>query len=204
MNLASAHAHYFHPHDRRTVLQRRWWLAQTYDIPFPLSEGTLHHVFEGGWLWVIPFNNHPRSSNPLISIGIQVDPRIYPTRKDLTPEEEFYALIDQFPDMKAQFRNAKPVRGWTRTERLQYSSKRIVGDRFCLVGHAAGFIDPLYSKGMYTTFSSVSLLADLLVDGTQNRRLFDRALSAARRYDPFVRAYQRPSGCQLDQIVGQL
>ena len=31
-----------------------------YGLPFGVSEGTLHHVFEGGWLWVIPFNNHAR------------------------------------------------------------------------------------------------------------------------------------------------
>ncbi len=107
---------------------------KTYGMPFRLSEGTLHHVFEGGWLWVIPFNNHARSTNPLVSVGLQVDPRLYPTRKDLSPEEEFYAFIDQFPSMKAQFRTALAVRGWTRTERLQYSSKRIVGERFCLLG----------------------------------------------------------------------
>ena len=47
----------------------------------------------------------------------------------------------------AQFKAAKAVRNcWVRTGRLQYSSKRIVGDRFCLLGHAVGFIDPLYSK----------------------------------------------------------
>ena len=31
-----------------------------YGLPFSVAEGTLHHVFEGGWLWVIPFNNHHR------------------------------------------------------------------------------------------------------------------------------------------------
>jgi 2-polyprenyl-6-methoxyphenol hydroxylase-like FAD-dependent oxidoreductase len=32
---------------------------EQYGHPYRLSEGTLHHVFRGGWLWVIPFNNHP-------------------------------------------------------------------------------------------------------------------------------------------------
>ncbi len=39
-----------------------------------------------------------------------------------------------------------------------------MGDRFALLGHAAGFIDPLYSKGLYTSFMSVGLLANLLLD----------------------------------------
>lgn len=61
-----------------------------YGIPFPVSQGTLHHVFHGGWLWVIPFNNHPKSTNPLVSVGLQLDPRIYPIQSELSPEEEFF------------------------------------------------------------------------------------------------------------------
>jgi FADH2 O2-dependent halogenase len=50
-----------------------------------------------------------------------------------------------------------------RAERLQYSSKKVVGDRFALMGHAAGFIDPIYSKGLYVTHITIMLLADLLL-----------------------------------------
>jgi len=28
-----------------------------FGLSYPLAEGTLHHVFDGGWMWVIPFNN---------------------------------------------------------------------------------------------------------------------------------------------------
>lgn len=135
-----------------------------YGIPFPVSEGTLHHVFHGGWLWVIPFNNHARSTNPLVSVGLQLDPRIHPARPDLTPEQEFFSFIERFPSIRAHFAGARAARGWTRTERLQYTATHVVGERFCLLGHAAGFIDPLYSKGLYTTLMSTALLAHLLLD----------------------------------------
>ena len=46
---------------------------------------------------------------------------------------------------------------------MQFSSHHVVGDRFALLGHAAGFIDPLYSKGLYVTHISVMVLADLLL-----------------------------------------
>ena len=134
-----------------------------YDVPFRWSEGTLHHIFKGGWLWIIPFNNHVDSTNPLCSVGLQLDPRIHPARPDLSPEAEFNAFLEQFPKMKEQLQNARAVRGWVRAERLQYSSRHIVGDRFALLGHAAGFIDPLYSKGLYVTHMTVMLLADLLI-----------------------------------------
>ncbi len=135
--------------------------------PYPFAEGTLHHIFKGGWLWVIPFNNHPAATNPLCSVGLQLDPRLYPLRADLTPEAEFLDFIQQFPEIAAQFQGARPVRDWVRLDRLQYSAHHIVSDRCALLAHAAGFIDPLYSKGLYITHASIFLVADLLLKAKQ-------------------------------------
>jgi len=137
------------------------------DLPFRWSEGTLHHIFKGGWLWVIPFNNHAEATNPLSSVGLLLDPRLYPARDDISPEQEFYEFIDQFPALREQFKDARAVRGWVRANRLQFSSKQIVGDRFALLGHAVGFIDPLYSKGLYVTHMAIMVLADLLLKAKQ-------------------------------------
>jgi len=139
----------------------------SYGFPYPFSQGTLHHIFHGGWLWIIPFNNHPTATNPLCSVGLQLDPRIYPQRNDLSPEAEFYEFIRQFPDLHAQLQQARPVRDWQRVDRLQYSAHHIVGDRFALLAHAAGFIDPLYSKGLYVTHMSIFWMADLLLKAKQ-------------------------------------
>ncbi|MGB0387882.1 MAG: NAD(P)/FAD-dependent oxidoreductase [Ardenticatenaceae bacterium] len=136
---------------------------RAYGLPFPMSEGTLHHVFEGGWLWVIPFNNHPKSTNPLVSVGLLLDPRLYPQQDDLTAEEEFFGFIKRFPTIHEQLKHGKAVRDWVRAPRIQYGSSRVVGDRWALLGHAAGFIDPLYSKGLYISLTSVFVLAHLLL-----------------------------------------
>ncbi len=134
-----------------------------YKLPFSLAEGTLHHIFDGGWLWVIPFNNHAQSTNNVVSVGLLLDPRQYPMQADISPEEEFFAFLDKFPAMAKQFANAKAVRQWVRTGRIQYTSKQVVGDRWALLGHAAGFVDPLYSKGLYNSLTAVSMLAHLLL-----------------------------------------
>ena len=81
-----------------------------YQLPFQLSEGTLHHVFHGGWIWVIPFNNHAKSTNPLCSVGLMLDPRVHPAQPDLSPEEEFFQFIGRFPSIAQQFQPAKAVR----------------------------------------------------------------------------------------------
>lgn len=151
---------------------------RAYDLPFSVAEGTLHHIFDGGWLWVIPFNNHRHATNPLCSVGLMLDPRRHPLRDDLSPAEEFEAFVARYPSMAAQFRIARAVRPWTRTGRIQYSATRVVGDRFALLGHAAGFIDPLFSKGLYVTFMTTLVLAHLLIEAHAARDY------AAARFQP--------------------
>ena len=163
---------------------------EEYGFPFSVAEGALHHIFEGGWLWVIPFNNHDKSTNPLCSVGLQLDPRMYPEDKSISAKEEFCAFISRFPDLKKQFEHSKAVRSWTRTGRIQYNSKQVVGDRFALLGHAAGFIDPLFSKGLYVSFNSVSTVAHLLLKKTG-----DFSAEAFKSYEQqtlaFVQAHDR-------------
>ena len=140
---------------------------EEYGIPFRMSEGTLHHIFEGGWLWAIPFNNHEDAVNPLCSVGLLLDPRVFPPRPYLDPEEEFYDIIGRYPGISSQFKNAKAVRPWVRSTRLQYSSHHAVGDRYALLGHAVGFVDPLFSKGLYSTHMAIMVLADLLLSAKE-------------------------------------
>lgn len=131
-------------------------------LTIPWHQCTLHHVFDGGWFWVIPFNNNERSTNQLVSVGLTVDPRRFP--KDGTPaEEEFRTFLRRFPSVAEQFVEAKAVRPWTSTGRLQYSSKSTVGYRYCLMSHAAGFVDPLFSRGLINTLEVISGLVEPLL-----------------------------------------
>ncbi|MFE6165775.1 NAD(P)/FAD-dependent oxidoreductase [Streptomyces sp. NPDC056486] len=126
--------------------------------PVAWHEGTMHHLFERGWFWVIPFDNHELSRNPLCSVGVTLDPRLYPKPEDIGPEEEFAQLVQRFPAVERQFAGARKVREWVSTGRLQFSSSRTVGRRWCLMSHAAGFLDPLYSRGMSNTFEIIHAL----------------------------------------------
>lgn len=148
------------PFDRSPVAAR-------HGQPNPWHNGTLHHVFDGGWMWVIPFDNHPDSLNPLCSVGLTLDPRVHP-RTETPPEEEFQRFLARFPDIAWQFEEAKPVRPWVSTGRLQYSAKQIVGERYCLTSHAAGFIDPLYSRGMTNTLELINIMAWRLIAASRD------------------------------------
>jgi FADH2 O2-dependent halogenase len=149
-----------------------------HDVPRRWSQGTLHHCFNSGWLWVIPFNNGPVKDNPLISVGLQLHGGMFPNR-NLPPEEEFRDFLTRYPSMAKQFASAKAVRNWTSTgDRMQYSSRRTIGPRFCLTAHAAGALGPLYSRGMALTMNAILPLAEELLgaarDGDFSEGRFER------------------------------
>lgn len=130
-------------------------------------QGTLHHIFDGGWMWVIPFNNHYKSQNPVCSIGVNFDSRRFP-KTGIPPEQEFQEFLQRFPGIAIQLKNAQTVRNWTSTNRLQYSSHSCMGERFYLLPHAAGFIDPLYSFGLVNSCTIIMVLAGRIIQAISN------------------------------------
>lgn len=124
-------------------------------MPRLWCQGTLHHIFDGGWMWIIPFDNHQESMNPLCSVGLNLDSRRYP-KNGQAPEQEFADFLERYPSIAVQFDRAAAVRDWVSTERLQYSATRNIGERFLLMSHASGAIDALYSRGLANTSEIVN------------------------------------------------
>ncbi|CAI7976241.1 Tetracycline 7-halogenase [Frankia sp. Hr75.2] len=143
--------------------------------PSPWHQGTLHHIFDGGWLWVIPFDNHQSATNPLCSVGLNLDTRRFPKQPGVTADEEWQTYLDRFPSVARQFAAARPTWDWVSTGRTQYSSTRTVGDRWTMMSHAAGAIDALFSRGMANTMQVIYAFAPMLMDA-----LTDGDLSAER------------------------
>jgi FADH2 O2-dependent halogenase len=167
---------------------------KSHGLPYPLSQSTLHHLFDGGWMWVIPFNNHPRATNPLCSVGLVLDLDKFPTQEGLAPAEELRSFIQRFPSVARQFERARPVRNLVATGRLQYSSSRVVGERWCLTSHAGAFIDPLFSSGLMITIGTITLLADALLKAFRDD---DFAVERFAAVEEFVQESFR----QFDRVV---
>jgi len=132
------------------------------DLISPLGQSTMHHVFDGGWMWVIPFGNHRDATNPLTSVGLMLDRRKYPEPRG-TPQEEFRRIISAYPTVARHFADADAARPWVRSGRIQYSSKHLLAPRLIQLPHAAAFIDPLYSSGMSVLIAAVDLIAEELL-----------------------------------------
>ncbi|WP_437587473.1 NAD(P)/FAD-dependent oxidoreductase [Sorangium sp. So ce1000] len=126
-------------------------------MPSPLAQGTLHHLFPGGWMWIIPFDNHPSSTSRLCSVGMNLELEGAAPRGD-DPEAEFRELVARMPSVARQLEGARAVRNWTSTDRLQFNAARSAGERYALLPHATAFVDPLFSSGLSITVNIINAL----------------------------------------------
>ena len=132
-------------------------------MPVPFAQSTLHHVFDGGWMWIIPFDNHRSTTSEMCSVGLVLDRRVWGD-SELPAETEFRRIVARFPSIARQLEGAQAIRPWISSGRMQFSSQTTIGHRFCLLPHAAGFVDPLYSSGMSLTVACIDLLARRICD----------------------------------------
>ncbi len=133
----------------------------------PFHQGTLHHVWKGGWAWVIAFDNHAGSTSQLCSVGISLDLDEHPKQEGESAEDEFWRHVARFPDFKRQMSSARAVRPYVASARNQFSSRQVIGDRWCLLPHASDFVDPLFSSGLSVTFMALHALGHRLIDAVR-------------------------------------
>ncbi|MBX3440837.1 MAG: tryptophan 7-halogenase [Planctomyces sp.] len=150
----------------------------TKDHPYPCDDAALHHVFEGGWMWVLRFENG------ITSVGISLDPR-RPANDALTPDEEFQALLVEHPSLERTFRPTRipesfPSRSCIRTGRLQRLWGAAAGPSWCLLPNCAGFIDAFYSTGIAQTLCGLKRIAEAFRSWNDGPR-FDAALAGYSR-----------------------
>ena len=143
-------------------------LSEDEEKIMPWKAGTVHHVFDGGWMWVIPFNNHDHSSNPVCSVGLNLNLKHFPRSENILPELEFKDFLSKFPTISEQFEHAQAVQPWIATNKTQYSSSKCMGERFYILPHASGFIDPIFSVGLIQSLITISPLAALILQAIKH------------------------------------
>jgi FADH2 O2-dependent halogenase len=152
-------------------------------VPYPPDWSALHHVFEGGWMWVLRFDTHR------VSAGFACEDWLATELRLDDPEAAWDRFLNRFPSVREQFGGAVPVRPWVHARRLSFRMERVAGFSdhgapWALLPSAAGFIDPLYSTGFSLTLAGIERLGRLLEDGIPGREsLEDWAGSVARDRD---------------------
>jgi FADH2 O2-dependent halogenase len=124
--------------------------------PYPPDAAALHHVFPGGWIWVLRFNNG------ITSAGAALTDSVGRTIGASDGTAAWHRLLDLLPSVRDQFRRARATLPFVHAPRLAFRSRSVVGSRWALLPSAAGVIDPLLSTGFPLTLLGLGRLLDLL------------------------------------------
>src|SRR5205814_5206875 len=157
-------------------------------------DGTLIRMVRGldRWFWMIPL------TTTRMSIGVVMDTATFRAMK-LSPEAALEKCIDEQPMVLERMKKAERVSPVYSAGDYSYRNTKLFGDRWLLAGDAAGFIDPVFSSGVFLAIMSAEKAADslheILRDESKKPRLFREYSTRVNRvmdmYLTFVSSWYR-------------
>jgi FADH2-dependent halogenase len=133
---------------------------------------------ENQWFWLIPV------SATKTSVGLVMDQAEFNAQGG-APAAAFARGLAASPPMQARMAEAKPVGELRMTSDFSYRNRRFVGPRLVRVGDAAGFMDPIFSAGVYLAMWSGRLAARAILQSLA------RGDDGARRFAAYERRVRR-------------
>lgn len=124
--------------------------------PYPPDAAALHHVFPGGWIWVLRFDNG------ITSAGIAAEDWLAAELGFSDGAAAWERVLTRFPSVRAQFADAEAVLPFIHAPRLSYRCAVAHGPGFALLPSAQGFVDPLFSTGFPLTLLGIRRIAQAL------------------------------------------
>jgi FADH2 O2-dependent halogenase len=136
----------------------RWDALHAHRVapPFPPDDAAMHHVFDGGWIWELRFNNGVTSAGVVATDALAAELRLSEGSRS------WERLLSRLPSVREQFADAKATMPFIHLPRVVACSSEIVGENWALLPSAAGFIDPLLSTGFPLTLLGVLRLAEAI------------------------------------------
>ncbi len=133
------------------------------------GETTVFMIPDRGWFWYIPL------PNDIVSVGIVAAPE-YLFRESNRYEDIFQREVDRCGPLSKWLSRATQADSLHGIRKLAYLNRQVVGDGWVMIGDAAGFLDPVYSSGLFLALASGELAADciheaLVVDDVSVARL---------------------------------
>jgi flavin-dependent dehydrogenase len=162
------------------------------------TEGDISVVLSPfGWWWVIPLRADRTS------VGLVAPVSALKGRK---PDEDYFReQIASSPYLAQRFAGARRVAPVRTISDWSYTSGRIAGDRWVLVGDAGAFIDPVFSTGVHLGVSSAFRAAEAIENVLAKQRFqaseFATYAGYVHRgvavYRDFVRDFYHPAFVEL-------
>jgi len=179
---------------RTSVLGRQFKIKKTYDHLQKLSifahydgvwraegiDGTLTVLIRAidRWFWLIPLTGERTS------VGVVLDSETFRKSK-LSSEDFLEKVLAEQPTVAKRMTNAQRVSQVYVEADFSYRTARLHGDRWLLAGDAAGFIDPIFSSGVFLAVFSGELAADAL------HEVLDHPRKATQLFPRYERAVNR-------------
>lgn len=117
----------------------------------------LHTRDKQSWFWSIPL------PDDVVSIGVVGGLEyLLQERKGQTAQEIFEAELAQCPVLEKRLEGAEQIYPVRTTKDFSYRADQVAGDGWVLVGDAFGFLDPMYSSGVFLALKSGELAADAI------------------------------------------
>ena len=168
------------------------------------------------WFWIIPIS--PEKT----SVGLVIDKDEFAQEKG-APQEVFDRWVQSSSVVRERMRSARRVNETRTTSDFSYYNRRLVGERLLRVGDAAGFMDPIFSAGVFLAMWSGKHAAETvqqaLAAGKPDERQFARYERRVRKAitcywrmvenyytTPFMELFLRPTErCNLfSAVIGLL
>jgi len=142
--------------------------------------GDIHIVrLSNKWFWVIPI------SEEKTSVGCVMDAEEF-ARANAKPEEVFNRWLLASQVLRDRMKDARLVNTIQTTGDFSYRNRRFVGRRLLRVGDAAGFMDPIFSAGVFLAMHTGKLAALAVEqslqeknDGTERLAIYEKRVSSA-------------------------
>jgi FADH2 O2-dependent halogenase len=130
--------------------------ASSEEPPYPPDDAAVHHVFEGGWIWVLRFENGTTSA------GVAARPELARDLKLFEGAPAWQRLLSRLPSVESQFAEARPVLPFFHRPALPFRTTRAAGRRWAMLPSAAAFADPMLSTGFPLALLGLERLAEIL------------------------------------------
>jgi flavin-dependent dehydrogenase len=144
-----------------------------------------------GWFWYIPLKDN------IVSVGtVGNKSLLFPEGESRDIEEAFSRLVSHCKPIASRLHAAERQGKMRSCSDFSYTSRRIAGNGYVLIGDAFGFIDPVYSSGVFLALKSGELAADTIHQALLEDDLSGKRLSAfAEEYIPGVNALRNLVYC---------
>jgi len=133
------------------------------------------------WFWLIPISSRK------VSVGCVLDREEF-SAQNVEPEALFKHIVDSSAPLRERMQSARLIGSIQTTTDFSYHNRRFVGHRLLRVGDAAGFIDPIFSSGVYLAMYSGKLAARAVTEAL--KRGNDGSIYLAAYETKFNRAMQ--------------